>query len=253
MSTSISINLNAVAMLRNRRNLPWPSLIHIGRIALQSGASGLTVHPRPDERHIRYTDLPEIRRLIDEEFPQAELNIEGYPTEIFLNLCKNYKPEQVTLVPDEPHQLTSDHGWDFVKNQKILKETVAKLHDIGSRVSLFADGNGEEDYLQIAKSTGTDRIELYTGPYGSCYNDIKKERYFLDKLTTTSIIAKDMNLKINAGHDLTIQNIPNLIKSIPYISEISVGHAFTATALEYGTKEAVLRFRHVCGQDIKNS
>ncbi|WP_354688078.1 pyridoxine 5'-phosphate synthase [Candidatus Liberibacter africanus] len=253
MPTNISINLNAVAMLRNRRNLPWPSLVHIGRIALQSGSSGLTVHPRPDQRHIRYKDLPEIRRLIDEEFPNAELNLEGYPTEIFLNLCKNYKPEQVTLVPDDPHQLTSDHGWDFIKNQKILTEAVAELHDIGSRVSLFADGNGEEKCIQAAKLTGADRIELYTGPYGACYNDPQQESVLLKHLITTARIAQEMHLKINAGHDLTIQNIPNLIKAIPYISEISVGHAFTSTALEYGTKEAVLRFRHACGQKLNNT
>ncbi|CAL9915919.1 Pyridoxine 5'-phosphate synthase [Candidatus Liberibacter solanacearum] len=248
MSTNVSINLNAVAMLRNRRNLPWPDLVHIGRIALQSGASGLTVHPRPDQRHIRYTDLPKIRQLIDEEFPKAELNIEGYPNEKFLFLCENYKPEQATLVPDDPNQLTSDHGWDFVNNQKLLTRTVSKLHDLGCRVSLFADGDGHKDCLQRAKLTGADCIELYTGPYGACYDNPQQESILLEKLAITAHLAQDMHFKINAGHDLTIQNIPHLIDSIPYISEISVGHAFTVAALEYGTKEAVLRFRHACGQ-----
>ncbi|MBL0848816.1 MAG: pyridoxine 5'-phosphate synthase [Candidatus Liberibacter ctenarytainae] len=246
MPTTISINLNAVAMLRNRRNLPWPSLVHIGRIALKNGSSGLTVHPRPDQRHIRLTDLPEIRRLIDEEFPTAELNIEGYPSDEFLALCEKYRPEQATLVPDEPHQLTSDHGWDFVNNQELLTETVTRLHSLGSRVSLFADGDSQKHHLQIAKLTGADRIELYTGPYGLCYNDPKKERICLEKLRITAHIAQGLCLGINAGHDLTIQNIPSLIQKIPYISEISVGHAFVATTLEYGAKETVLRFLHAC-------
>ncbi len=253
MSTSVSVNLNAVAVLRNRRNLPWPNLVHIGKIALQSGASGLTVHPRPDQRHIRYTDLPEIRRLIDEQFPKAELNIEGYPNETFLNLCERYKPEQITLVPDDPHQLTSDHGWDFLQNQALLTKTVARLHNLGSRISLFADGNGNEHSLQAAKLTGADCIELYTGPYGACYNNPQQERIFLNKLAITAQLAQKMDLQINAGHDLTIQNIPNLINAIPYISEISVGHAFAATALECGVKEAVFCFRRACGQHLDNT
>ncbi|MBY7648998.1 MAG: pyridoxine 5'-phosphate synthase [Candidatus Liberibacter europaeus] len=249
MPTNVSINLNAVAMIRNRRNLPWPNLVHIGRIALQSGASGLTVHPRPDQRHIRFEDLPKLRQLIEEEFPKAELNMEGYPSESFLSLCEYYKPEQVTLVPDAPHQLTSDHGWDFISNKKLLTEAVTKLHDTaGSRVSLFADSDGKEYPLKIAQQTGADRIELYTGPYGACHSDPEKEIVCLKKLSLTARIAQDLLFKVNAGHDLTIQNIPPLIHEIPYIAEISVGHAFTATALDYGVKESVFRFRSACGQ-----
>lgn len=137
MPAKLSVNLNAIAMLRNRRDLPWPSVIGLGRIALAAGASGLTVHPRPDQRHIRFSDLPAIRALIDDEFPEAEFNIEGYPTDEFFDLCAAAEPEQVTLVPDDPTQATSDHGWDFRKNRALLADVVAKYRKIGCRVSLL--------------------------------------------------------------------------------------------------------------------
>ncbi|MBA5724090.1 pyridoxine 5'-phosphate synthase [Candidatus Liberibacter sp.] len=250
MPVKVSINLNAVAMLRNRRNLPWPNLIHIGRMSLKSGASGLTVHPRPDQRHIRFSDLPKIRQLIDDEFPGKELNIEGYPSEYFLMLCEKNKPDLVTLVPDSPEQATSDHGWDFVTNKTFLTETISRLHALGSQVSLFADGDGKITPLREAKLTGADRIELYTGPYGACYHDSAGEKVCLEKLSQTANMARKLFFEISAGHDLTIQNIPALIRKIPYISEISVGHAFAATAIEYGTMETIFRFRRACGQSF---
>src|ERR1700743_3244197 len=145
MATQLSVNLNAVAMLRNRRDLPWPSVEALGRIALAAGASGLTVHPRPDQRHVRFSDLPEIRALIDDEFPEAEFNIEGYPSDEFFDLCASAEPEQVTLLPDDPKQATSDHGWDFRRDRDLLVEVVAKYKKIGCRVSLFADGDGDAD------------------------------------------------------------------------------------------------------------
>ncbi|MEM7291601.1 MAG: pyridoxine 5'-phosphate synthase, partial [Pseudomonadota bacterium] len=139
MSAKLSVNLNAVAMLRNRRNLPWPSMIGLGRIALEAGAAGLTVHPRPDQRHTRFTDLPELRALIDDEFPDREFNIEGYPTDEFMDLVEANEPEQVTLVPDYPEQPTSDHGWDFTGQENFLRDCVQRLKDGGFRVSLFCD------------------------------------------------------------------------------------------------------------------
>lgn len=142
MPAKLSVNLNAIAMLRNRRDLPWPDVAHFGQLALAAGASGLTVHPRPDQRHIRFSDLPVLRALIDDSFPKAEFNIEGYPTEDFLVLCEKTQPEQVTLVPDDPSQATSDHGWDFRKHGVFLKEVVERLKAGGMRVSLFADGDG---------------------------------------------------------------------------------------------------------------
>src|ERR1700712_1409843 len=170
MPAKLSVNLNAIAMLRNRRDLPWPSVEALGRIALQAGASGLTVHPRPDQRHIRVSDLPVIRALIDAEVPEAEFNIEGYPTQEFFDLCAGVEPEQVTLVPDDPSQATSDHGWDFRKQQDFLAEAIAPYKKMGCRVSLFADGDGDAEAVAIAKAVGADRIELYTGPYGGCYD-----------------------------------------------------------------------------------
>lgn len=250
MPTLLSVNLNAVAMLRNRRDLPWPSVEGLGRIALQAGASGLTVHPRPDQRHIRFADLPVIRALIDDEFPQAEFNIEGYPSEDFLALCERIEPEQVTLVPDDPSQATSDHGFDFRRHSEMLKPIVARLKKGGMRVSLFADGDGDLDAVELAKATGADRIELYTGPYGGCFDDLEKGEAILADLGKTADAAMALGLGVNAGHDLTVANLPALVKRIPKLAEVSIGHGLTADALEYGMAETVRRFRRACGQAV---
>ncbi len=250
MPTLLSVNLNAVAMLRNRRDLPWPSVENLGRIALQAGASGLTVHPRPDQRHIRFSDLPTIRALIDDEFPHAEFNIEGYPSEDFLALCEKIEPEQVTLVPDDPSQATSDHGFDFRRDGETLKPIVARLKKGGMRVSLFADGDGDTEAVELAKSTGADRIELYTGPYGGCFDDPQKGADILVDLGKTADAAIALGLGINAGHDLTVANLPALVKRIPKLAEVSIGHGLTADALEFGMEETVRRFRRACGQAV---
>lgn len=250
MPAKLSVNLNAVAMLRNRRDLPWPSVEALGRIALKAGASGLTVHPRPDQRHVRFTDLPIIRALIDDEFPEAEFNIEGYPTQEFFDLCAGVQPEQVTLVPDDPSQATSDHGWDFRKHRDFLAEVIASYKKIGCRVSLFADGDGDAEAVAIAKAVGADRIELYTGPYGGCYDAPERAEQILDGLSRTADAALALGLGVNAGHDLTTANLPALIKRIPQLAEASIGHALTADALEFGMAETVRRFRKACGQAI---
>lgn len=250
MPATLSVNLNAIAMLRNRRDLPWPDVAHFGRIALQAGASGLTVHPRPDQRHVRFSDLPVLRALIDDEFPKAEFNIEGFPSEDFLLLCEEAQPEQVTLVPDDPAQATSDHGWDFKKHEVFLKETVARLKSGGMRVSLFADGDGEEDAVKLAAETGASRIELYTGPYGGCFDNEKRAAALLEKLGATADFAHALGLGVNAGHDLTVANLPLLVQRIPYLAEVSIGHALTADALEFGMTETVRRYCRACGQPI---
>ncbi len=250
MPTKLSVNLNAIAMLRNRRDLPWPDVASFGRIALQAGASGLTVHPRPDQRHIRFSDLPVLRALIDDGFPGAEFNMEGYPTEDFLLLCEEAEPEQVTLVPDDPSQATSDHGWDFRKNADFLKTVVSRLKARGMRVSLFADGDGDRTALELAAATGASRIELYTGPYGGCYDSPEAAAEWIDKLGRTADIAKELGLGVNAGHDLTVANLPALVKRIPDLAEVSIGHGLTADALEFGMAETVRRFCRACGQAI---
>ncbi|TCN29746.1 pyridoxine 5'-phosphate synthase [Sinorhizobium americanum] len=250
MPAKLSVNLNAIAMLRNRRDLPWPSVTGLGRIALQAGASGLTVHPRPDQRHIRFSDLQPIRNLIDDEFPGAEFNMEGYPNEEFLQLVERHEPEQVTLVPDDPAQATSDHGWDFRENRALLASVVGRLKKKGFRVSLFADGDPDAEALKIAKETGADRIELYTGPYGGCHDDPEKAERIAGELGRTAAIAIDFGLAVNAGHDLTVANLPRLAKHIPALAEVSIGHALTADALEYGMAETVRRFRRACGEAV---
>lgn len=245
MPAHLSVNLNAIAMLRNRRDLPWPSVTGFGRIALAAGAQGLTVHPRPDERHVRRSDVPALRALIDDEFPQAEFNIEGYPTGDFLALVEAVQPEQVTLVPDDPEQPTSDHGWDFVANRDMLKAIVARLKKGGTRLSLFCDPDAGEEQIAAAKATGADRVEIYTGPYGGCYDDSAKAAKELEKLRKTAALAQAAGLGVNAGHDLTVANLPRLVKAVPHLAEVSIGHGLTADALEYGMAETVRRFNKV--------
>jgi pyridoxine 5-phosphate synthase len=245
MPAKLSVNLNAVAMLRNRRDLPWPSVEGIGRLALSAGAHGLTVHPRPDERHTRHADLPVLRALIDDVFPAVEFNIEGYPTEQFLRLVETSQPDQVTLVPDDPAQATSDHGWDFARQAAYLTPIVRRLKDGGFRVSLFSDP--EPAAMAAARDTGADRIELYTGPYGACHDDPPRAARQLDKLGATADAALAAGLAVNAGHDLTVANLPPLAARIPGLAEVSIGHALTADALEHGIAQATRRFLKACG------
>lgn len=240
MRTVLSVNLNAVAMLRNRRDLPWPSVVHFGRLALANGAGGLTVHPRPDERHVRFSDLPDLRALIDAEFPSAEFNIEGYPTETFLRLCKDARADQVTLVPDDPAQSTSDHGWNFAGEAERLRPVIARLKAGGARVSLFTDPSPEG--VDIAAELGADRIELYTGPYGATHSDETAATAAIEALRITAEAAARHDLGVNAGHDLTIANLPALKAAVPEIAEVSIGHALIADALEFGFPETVRRF-----------
>ena len=244
MPTKLSVNLNAIAMLRNRRDLPWPSVTGIGRIALAAGAHGLTVHPRPDQRHTRYSDLPAIRALIDDEFPQAEFNIEGFPTEEFLRLVEKTEPDQVTLVPDDPAQPTSDHGWDLPSRTAFLAPVVARLKRRGFRVSVFIDA--DEAVAEAARQTGADRVELFTGPYGSSEVDSEKARKQLDLLGKAADVALAAGLAVNAGHDLTVANLPALARRIPHLAEVSIGHGLTADALEFGMAETVRRFLRAC-------
>lgn len=247
MPAKLSVNLNAIALLRNRRDLAWPDVTHLGRIALKAGAHGLTVHPRPDQRHIRFSDLAPLRALIDDEFPEAEFNIEGYPTDDFLDLVEEHQPDQVTLVPDDPSQATSDHGWNFVANHNILVPVIARLKQNHFRVSCFCDPDATKEQIMAAKQAGTDRVEFYTGPYGGAYDDTKAAKQALADLSTTATVADNHGLGINAGHDLTVANMPGLAKAIPNLLEVSIGHGLTADALEFGYAETVKRFLTACG------
>ena len=245
MPVALSVNLNAVAQLRNRRDLPWPSVTGMGRIALEAGAQGLTVHPRPDQRHIRFTDVPELRALIDDEFPEANYNIEGYPTDDFLDLVEFNQPEQVTLVPDDPAQPTSDHGWGFRTQHNYLSPIVGRLKKGGVEVSLFADADPE--LVKWAADTGCDRVELYTGPYGGTYDNPAAAAAEVERLGQTADAARALGMGVNAGHDLTVANLPALVSRIPDLLEVSIGHGLTADALEYGMAQTVQRFLAAIG------
>ena len=244
MSCKLSVNVNAIAYLRNRRNLPWPSVEGLGRIALQAGAAGLTVHPRPDERHIRNADVPVLRDLIRNEFPHREYNIEGYPDERFLKLVEATRPDQVTLVPDDPTQGTSDHGWEVAKHHVLLKDVIARLHGGKMRVSLFVDA--DPALAEQAASVGADRIEIYTGPYGGAFDPAVRALEF-DKIVVTGKVAEFAGLGLNAGHDLTRENLPALVAALPNLAEVSIGHAIIADALTFGMAETVRMFRHAIG------
>jgi pyridoxine 5-phosphate synthase len=244
VTCKLSVNVNAIAYLRNRRSVPWPDLVHLGRIALEAGAVGLTVHPRPDERHIRYADVPVLRDLIRNEFPGREYNIEGYPDERFLALVEANKPDQVTLVPDLPGQGTSDHGWNFSKSGNLLPPIVQRLKKGGMRVALFVDPDPAAPAL--AKATGADRIEIFTGPYGDALEDHTMRSEF-EKVVATGKAAAAVHIDLNAGHDLTRENLPRLVAALPNLKEVSIGHAVIADAMEFGMAKTVKLFREAIG------
>ena len=235
--TVLSINLNKVALLRNQRNIDYPSVTGMAKIALAAGAGGITVHPRPDQRHTRKSDVYELSRMLREEYSAPiEFNIEGNPTEEFMELVAETKPEQVTLVPDDPDQNTSDHGWDIRSNKDKLKEIVDRLHAQNARVSVFIDH--EPDVALAAAEIGADRVELYTGPYYECFFRDDREQV-LSKYKNTAIAAREAGLGVNAGHDLNLDNLAHFLQAIPWTDEVSIGHALTADALVYGMDGAI--------------
>lgn len=244
MPCKLSVNVNAIAFLRNRRHVPWPSVTELCRVALDNGSVGITVHPRPDERHIRRTDVSDIARLLRADYPGREFNIEGYPDERFLALCEAEKPEQVTLVPDDPTQSTSDHGWDIAANRDKLTAIIGRLHKGGMRVSLFIDPDPAAPAL--ARAVGADRVEIYTGPYGGTFEPAALAREF-DKVVATGKAAAAAGLGLNAGHDLTRENLPPLVKALPNLQEVSIGHAVIADAMMFGLGDTVRKFRAAIG------
>lgn len=243
--TLLSVNLNAVAQLRNRRDLPWPSVTGIARLVLDAGASGITVHPRPDERHIRRTDVLELSELMAAEYPRAEFNVEGYPSEDFFTLVDAVHVHQITLVPDTPEQATSDHGWDFKGQGNFLADAVRRLKQTDRRVSLFCDPDAGAAGAAAAKATGADRVELYTGPYGGCFDDPERAQRELAFLAETAQAAAAIGLGVNAGHDLTLANLPAFQAAVPGVAEASIGHGITADALRMGFPEAVRQYRAI--------
>ena len=246
MPAKLSVNLDAVAMLRNRGDMPWPSVAEFGRMALAAGAHGLTVHARPDQRHTRFGDLPELRALTDDEFPAAQFNVEGYPTEEFLLLVEENQPNQVTLAPDDAAEPAAGRGWDFAGQASFLTPIVRRLRRGGFRVSLFSDADPAG--MAAARGTGADRVELDTGPYGAAHSDPARSEKELDRLQQAAEAAFAAGLAVNAGHGLTVANLPGLAKRIPRLEEVSIGHGLTADALEYGMAGTVGRFLRACGR-----
>jgi len=238
--TKLSVNINKFATIRNSRGGNNPDVVKAAVDAQRFGADGVTVHPRPDERHIRYQDVYDLKPLLKTEF-----NIEGNPKiQKFVDLVLDVKPEQVTLVPDGDNQITSDHGWNIGAHRGFLTDVVGRLKAGGMRVSLFVDP--EPDLPFLAREVGADRVEIYTGPYGGAFVPDEKRRE-LDKVVSTGIAAAEAGVGLNAGHDLTRDNLPPIIEALPWILEVSIGHAITADALEFGMAEAVRRFRIACG------
>ncbi|MFN4893401.1 MAG: pyridoxine 5'-phosphate synthase [Bacteroidota bacterium] len=234
--TKLSVNINKFATLRNARGGNNPDLLQVAFDAQTFGADGITVHPRPDERHIRYADVRALRPLV-----QTEFNIEGNCREQkFIDLVLEVKPEQVTLVPDATGQLTSDHGWDTITHSEYLKEMVQTFHQAGIRVSLFIDPVA--DLIKAAADTGTDRIELYTEQYAQRYATGKKEEAVLPYVTAAAL-AKSLNLGINAGHDLDRFNLKFLHEQIPYLDEVSIGHALICDAIYLGFENTIQLYK----------
>ncbi len=229
--TRLSVNINKIATLRNARGGNLPDVIEAAKNIERFGSQGITVHPRPDERHIRYTDVYDLKKVIKTEF-----NIEGYPSEKFLNLVLKVVPEQVTLVPDSPDVLTSDNGWDIKTHFDFLKPIVEKLQSKGIRVSLFM--NAEPDMAEYAKEVGTDRVELYTESYARLYAEGKRGEA-VKPFVETAKVVKDLGLGLNAGHDLNLQNLKYFHQQIPWLDEVSIGHALISDALYLGLENVV--------------
>jgi pyridoxine 5-phosphate synthase len=228
--TRLSVNINKVALIRNAREGNLPNLVQIAKDCEEFGAQGITVHPRPDQRHIRFSDLPLLRDVVTTEF-----NIEGYPSPAFIDLVLENRPEQVTLVPDPPDVLTSDSGWDTIKHEKFLKEVISVFQKNGIRVSLFLDP--EIDMVTGAAQTGTDRIEFYTGDFAHNYHDDKENAVKPHVLAAEK--ANSLGLGINAGHDLNLDNLKFYANQVPGLLEVSIGHALISDALYYGLKNTI--------------
>jgi pyridoxine 5-phosphate synthase len=235
--TKLSVNLNKVALLRNQRDVGYPSVVEAARLVVAAGAHGITVHPRPDERHIRRHDVRELAALIRDELgSRVEYNIEGYPAPDFLALVAEVRPDQVTLVPDAPDQATSDHGWDLARDGERLVPLIGELKAAGARVSLFMDP--EPAAMAQAARIGADRIELYTGPYAHAFGTREGEA-LLRRYAEAARAAAAAKLGVNAGHDLNLDNLPAFCNAIPQLAEVSIGHAITADALRIGFPAAV--------------
>ncbi len=232
--TNLSVNINKVATIRNARGGNMPDLLKFAKDCETFGADGITVHPRPDERHIRYADVYNLKPLIKTEF-----NIEGYPSEKFVDLVLTVKPNQVTLVPDAPNAITSNEGWDVATNFEFLSELIDQFKENGIRTSIFVGTDLKN--IEAAAKTGTDRIELYTEPYASNFKDDKEKA--VTPFIEAAKCAKNLGLGVNAGHDLSLVNLAYFYQNIPFLDEVSIGHALICDALYLGIQKTIEQYK----------
>jgi pyridoxine 5-phosphate synthase len=244
--TKLSVNLNKIALLRNQRNIGIPSVIESAKTVIKAGAHGVTVHPRPDERHIRYADVYELAALLAAE-SDVEFNIEGNPfTGNYMEIVLKVKPNQATLVPDAPGANTSDHGWDLDYDGDRLIPIIRQLKGTGIRVSLFMDP--DTVVIKAAKKIGADRVELYTEPYARAFRTNEQQDEVLGRYITAAKAATDSGLGLNAGHDLNLKNLGKFCGAVPGLLEVSIGHALIADAINIGLYKAVKEYLKVLAQ-----
>ncbi|MCG8607506.1 pyridoxine 5'-phosphate synthase [bacterium] len=245
--TKLSVNLNKFALLRNARGTNFPDVLEMARKCIAAGAHGITVHPRPDERHTKRSDVRELAAML-KEYPDVEFNIEGNPEPEFLRLVGEAQPAQCTLVPDDPHQLTSDHGWNIQQQGDRLKPIIAELRSFGCRVSLFMETDLSQ--IQLAKETGADRIELYTGPYAHASLKEKAETV-LPPYARAAAKAQKIGLGVNAGHDLNLKNLGLFLRSVPGVLEVSIGHAIVVESLDFGLQPTIKKYLDILDEASK--
>ncbi|MDV7187875.1 pyridoxine 5'-phosphate synthase [Lutibacter sp. TH_r2] len=233
--TKLSVNVNKIATLRNSRGADFPNVVDVSKDIESFGAEGITIHPRPDERHIRYQDAYDLKKIVTTEF-----NIEGNPIQSFIDLVLDVKPTQVTLVPDAIDAITSNAGWDTIKNQDFLKEVIAEFKSNGIRTSVFIDT--DKKLIEAAATTGADRVELYTEDFATQYALGNKEA--IKPYTESAIFATELGLGINAGHDLSLDNIEFFAKNIPNLLEVSIGHALITESLYLGLENVINMYKY---------
>ncbi len=238
LRTALSVNLNKVALVRNTRHLGIPSITRAATLCLQAGARGITVHPRPDERHIRAHDVHDLAELM-KAWPDREYNIEGNPFHNLMGFVREVRPHQVTFVPDSEGQFTSDHGWSFPADADRLRPLIAECHALGVRVSLFMDADAHQ--MAGAKGVGADRVELYTEPYAAAWHTQQRAEQ-LERFRAAAQAALDAGLGVNAGHDLNRENLTAFLRTVPGVSEVSIGHALMADALELGYSNTIAEY-----------
>ena len=243
--TALSVNLNKVALVRNTRHLGIPSVTRAATLCLEAGAQGITVHPRPDERHIRAADVSDLAQLL-KAWPQREFNIEGNPFQNLMAFVREFRPHQCTFVPDSEGQFTSDHGWNLAHDADRLRPLIAEAQSLGVRVSLFMDADASA--MPAAKAVGADRVELYTEPFAAAWGTPQQDAE-LARFALAAQAALDAGLGVNAGHDLNRDNLAAFVQRVPGVSEVSIGHALIADALEMGYRATVMAYLACVGVD----